>query len=318
MYKDHSVCIIVPAYNEEELILETLEGIPNYVDSIIVTDDASKDKTPELLKSQQEKDSRLEVITHETNKGLGQSLIDGYVAARDGGYDIVAVMAGDNQMHPDDLPTLLDAIIEDGFDYSKGNRLLHREIGAMPTYRFLGNSGLTILTKFATGYYSLMDPQCGYTAIHKRALSRIPIEEMTKGYGYNADILCMLNILRFRVTDVEVKPVYDREKSKIVLRKYVFKTSQILWNLFWKRMWKRYVVRDFHPLILFFFFAIALSVFVIFPFSLRFLYYYFTLGVAPTTTLLILVSTIIATGQLLLFAMWMDMDYNRELSGKFK
>ncbi len=208
MYKKKKVCVIIPAYNEEKLIGKTLEGIPKFVDKMFVIDDASTDNTFENIKKFQEKDSRIEIIKHTKNRGLGQSLIDGYVASRISDIDITAVMAGDNQMDPGDLPLLLDKIIDEAFDYVKGNRLLHKDLKtAMPRYRLFGNALLTILSKFATGYFFLMDPQCGYTAITNDCLKKIPIEKMTRGYGYNADILCMLNIYGFRVSDVEVKPV---------------------------------------------------------------------------------------------------------------
>ena len=224
--------------------------------------------------------------------------------------DITAVMAGDNQMHPDDLPGLLDVIIESGYDYVKGNRLLHYDISAMPRYRFVGNSILTILTKFATGYYSLMDPQCGYTAIKNNALEIIPIRTMTKGYGYNADILAMLNIYGFRVADKEIQPIYDREKSTIKLWNYIPKTSWLLIKLFFRRLWSRYVVRDFHPLVLFYFFSFFNFVFILIPFTVRLFYMYFRYDDLPTTTLTILVFTFLITFQSILFAIWMDMDYN--------
>ena len=313
MYKNHKVGVVVPAYNEAMLILETLNGMPAYLDKIFVINDASKDRTLELIRQQQIKDQRIEIINHETNKGLGQSLIDGYVASKNSDMDITVVMAGDNQMHPDDLPNLLDPIIELGADYTKGNRLLHENIHTMPRYRFFGNSMLTILTKFATGYYFSMDPQCGYTAIKNSALKKIPIEQMTKGYGYNADILTMLNIQSFRVTDVKVRPVYDREKSKIKLWKYIPKTSWILINLFFRRLWRRYIILDFHPLILFFLFSLFNIVFIIFPFIIRFIYMYWTTRQFPHTTMTILVFTILMTFQSILFAIWMDMDYNRHL-----
>lgn len=311
LYKNHRIGVVVPAYNEEELILETLGGMPEWMDRIFVVNDASRDRTLELIRGRQKEDPRVEIINHETNKGLGQSLIDGYVAAAKSDVDVTVVMAGDNQMHPGDLPTLLDPIVENGFDYVKGNRLLHQNVGSMPRHRFFGNAVLTILTKFATGYYSLMDPQCGYTAIRNKTLRAIPIEEMTKGYGYNADILNMLNIQRFRVTDVEVRPVYDREKSKIKLWKYIPKTSAILIRLFFRRLWQRYVVVDFHPLVLFYAFAFFNVVAIMIPFIFRFFYMWATVGELPRTTLVVLISTFLVTFQSILFAIWMDMDYNR-------
>lgn len=318
MYKGHKIAVNVPAYNEELLILETLDGMPDWIDYIFVVEDGSKDRTLELLKQREQEDERLTVIAHERNQGLGQSLIDGYLAAAESDADVTVVMAGDNQMHPDDLPTLLDRIVEEGFDYVKGNRLLHANVGSMPRYRYFGNAVLTILTKFATGYYSLMDPQCGYTAIRNTALRGIPIERMTKGYGYNADILCMLNIRRYKVTDVEVRPVYDREKSKIKLSKYIPRTSALLVQLFFRRLWQRYVVLDFHPLTLFYIFAFMCLLFLVLPLGIRFLFLVSTVwwsgtGEFPQTTLNLLVFTTLVTFQSILFAIWMDMDYNRTM-----
>ncbi len=313
MYKKNRIGVIVPAFNEEELILDTLSGMPKLIDKIFVINDASTDRTLVLIKKQKNIDKRIVIINHEKNKGLGQSLIDGYIESKKRDVDITAVMAGDNQMHPDDLPALLDKLIVENYDYVKGNRLLHRDvIGLMPTYRYIGNSVLTILTKFATGYYNLMDPQSGYTAIKNDALKRIPIDKMTKGYGYNADILCMLNILKYRVADVEIRPVYGKEKSKIKLWKYIPKTSWILFKLFIKRLWKRYVILDFHPLILFYIFSFFNFLFILIPFTIRFFVLYYSQDELPKTTLTILIFTFLITFQSILFAIWMDMDYNKD------
>lgn len=310
MYKGKKIAVVIPSYNEELLISETLAGIPDYVDFIFVINDASRDNTLQLIQSQKSLDDRIVIINHDTNKGLGQSLIDGYLASCASDADITAVMAGDNQMHPDDLPSLLDKITDDNFDYVKGNRLLHHDISKMPHYRLIGNAILTILTKFATGYYALMDPQCGYTAIKNKTLEYFPIQKMTRGYGYNADILCMLNIHGFRVTDSEVRPVYDREQSKIKLWKYIPKVTWLLIRLFFRRLWGRYIVRDFHPLVLFYIFAFMNIVAIIIPFTIRFFYMYLNYSELPKTTLTILTFTFLITFQSILFAIWMDMDYN--------
>ena len=314
MYKGNKIAVVVPAYNEQLLISETLQGIPAFVDFIFVINDASEDNTLQQIESRKKKDNRVTIIDHDINKGLGQSLIDGYLASRNSDAEITAVMAGDNQMHPDDLPLLLDKIIEEDFDYVKGNRLLHHDINKMPRYRLIGNSILTILTKFATGYYALMDPQCGYTAIRNEALHYIPIQNMTRGYGYNADILCMMNIHAFKVTDCQVRPVYDREQSKIKLWNYIPKVSWLLIRLFFRRLWGRYIIRDFHPLVLFYLFAFFNTIVIIAPFTIRFLYMYMNYNELPRTTFTILTFTFMITFQSILFAIWMDMDYNAKRS----
>lgn len=313
MYRKKKIAVVVPAMNEEVLLPLTLKGIPDYVDRIFVINDGSTDSTAAIAAGFKRKSGKITVINHEVNQGLGQSLIDGYVASlADGGWDYTAVMAGDNQMHPDDLKVLLDAIIDRDLDYVKGNRLLQPDvIEKMPRYRLLGNSFLTILTKFATGYYYIMDPQCGYTVIKNSALARIPIKNMKKGFGYNADILCMLNIQGCKVDDVEIKPVYGQEKSKIKLWKYIPEVSALLIRLFFRRLWKRYIVRDFNPLVLFYGTSFFLFLFVVIPLLVRFFVMFNRYGQAPQTTLIILVFVTIFAFQAMLFAIWMDMDYNK-------
>jgi glycosyltransferase involved in cell wall biosynthesis len=312
MYKNNKIAVVIPAYNEGILIETTIVGMPAFVDYMFIVHDCSTDDTLARILRCQKTDERIIIISHEKNMGLGQTLIDGYVASRNKiEIDITVVMAGDNQMDPVDLPGLLDRIIEDGFDYSKGNRLLHSDVKTtMPRYRLIGNSILTILTKFATGYFYLMDPQSGYTAIKNSVLRKIPIEQMTKGYGYNADILCMLNIQGFKVTDQEIRPVYGDEKSKIKLFKYIWKSVFLLQRLFFRRIWRRYVIRDFHPLVLFYLFSLFNIIVIIIPLLIRFFTLYSRLGEVQKTTLTILVFTAMITFQSILFAIWMDMDYN--------
>lgn len=312
MYKENEITVLIPAFNEELLLPETIQSLPHFVDNIIIIEDCSTDGTKDFINGIVKTNNKIVPIFHEKNKGLGQSLIDGYLKSGDQYLGITVVMAGDNQMHPDDLPHILDKITDEGYDYVKGNRLLHQDVHKMPKYRFFGNAFLTILTKFATGYYFLMDPQCGYTAIKNSALKLIPISKMTKGYGYNADILCMLNIQKFKVSDVEVRPIYDREKSKIKLWKYIPNISLLLFRLFFRRLWKRYVVLDFHPLVLFYFFSFINFFLLIIPFSIRFFYMLNKYDELPKTTMSILVMTFLISFQSIIFAIWMDMDYNKE------
>ena len=154
-----------------------------------------------------------------------------------------------------------------------------------------------------------MDPQCGYTAIRNSALSKIPIEKMTKGYGYNADILTMLNIQQFSVADCEVRPVYKTETSSIKVSRYIPKIVWLLTRLFLRRLWWRHVILDFHPLVLFYAFGIFLITLVSMPLSVRFIYVYAQTGELPKTTAILFVVSLMTAIQSTLFAMWMDMEY---------
>ena len=248
MFENFRIAVIVPAYNEENLIGKVIETMPSFVDQIIIVNDCSNDNTQNIIESYE--DERIILINHVQNRGLGQTLIDGYLKARELEFDVVAVMAGDAQMNPNDLPKVLTPITSGRAHYVKGNRLLREDVvERMPTHRYFGNNALTLLTKFATGYWHVIDPQCGYTAISKQALTTIKIEEMIQGYGYNADILNMLNLNSFKVCDVEVEPVYGAEVSGIKLSSYIPTVSKLLARLFIRRMRKKYLLREFHPLV---------------------------------------------------------------------
>jgi glycosyltransferase involved in cell wall biosynthesis len=317
MLEGKRIAVVVPAYNEERLIVRTLTTMPEFVDRVFVVNDGSKDATAERIRECAAGDPRIVLIDHGTNRGLGQALITGYVAARDSDAEIVAIMAGDAQMAPADLASVVGPIVAGHADYVKGNRLLrHDVVERMPFYRFVGNNILTLLTKFATGYWRIIDPQCGYTAISTSALRRIPIEEMIKGYGYNAHILHMLNLANFRVVDVEVEPVYRDEVSKIKLKSYVWNVSRLLIRLTVRRVFRKYLLRQFHPLVFFYLFAVFQGL-VLTPILLaRFLYLYFSLGEAPQTTLILLTFCSSLAFFSLFFAMWMDMEDNRSLEGQ--
>jgi len=308
MYREHRIGVVVPAYNEEMLIGETLNNIPAYVDKIYVVDDGSTDKTVEVVEGFAENDGRTILIRHEENKGVGAAIVSGYKKALEDGTDVVAVMAGDNQMDAAFLPSLLDPIIEGEADYAKGNRLLSPEYRrGMSKWRFFGNSILTFLTKMASGYWQLMDPQNGYTAISEQALERINLDLIYPWYGYCNDLLVKLNVYGFRVVDVPHPARYGKEKSKIKYSKYIPKVSWLLLKDFLWRLKMKYVVLSFHPLVLFYLFGVILGVSG-FLGGIYSLYYKFVLGgsifVRGVLSLLIFIIGL----QFLLFAILFDMQ----------
>lgn len=313
MLNSKSIGVVVPAYNEGKLINKVMDTMPDFIDYMIIVNDGSKDETKSQIEEKALCDSRIVLLNHETNKGLGQTLIDGYLRTVEMEIDVVAVMAGDAQMDPDDLENVVMPIVNGEADYVKGSRLLVNGVKEkMPKYRFIGNNILTLLTKFATGYWHVIDPQCGYTAISHEALSEIPIDEMIKGYGYNAHILYMLNMSNFTVKDVKVKPVYGEEKSKIKLGRYIRRVSILLCRLFFSRIFKKYMLIDFNPAAMFYLLAfLCLPLAVIF--GIRMLVIFIATLLMPNTTLILFVFTSLMGIQSLFFAMWMDMEDNRRL-----
>jgi glycosyltransferase involved in cell wall biosynthesis len=213
MWRDVTIAVVVPAYNEARHIARTLRTIPQFVDHIVVVDDGSSDATASVVASVG--DARIDLVRHATNRGVGQALCTGYAKAFAEGAQIAAVMAGDGQMHPDDLAQLLAPLVEGDADYVKGDRLSHPEVRQrMPRARWLGNHVLSLGTRVATGL-SIRDSQCGYTALHRRAAERVPWAKLWRGYGYPNDLLGLLSQTGARVRDIVVRPVYADETSGI-------------------------------------------------------------------------------------------------------
>ena len=231
MFEGRRVIVVVPAYNEEKLIGQVLDTMPTFVDRIVVVDDASRDRTPEILDEAGKRiGDRLRVIRHKGNSGVGAAIVTGYRAALDGGApgDLVAVMAGDAQMDPDDLPRLLMPLVKDQADYTKGNRLFTGEAWKIiPRYRYLGNAVLSLLTKVASGYWHVADSQSGYTAVTVEALRVLQLDRLYPRYGFPNHLLVELNNYDFRVRDVPIRPVYNvGEVSGIRLHR-VIPTSEL-------------------------------------------------------------------------------------------
>ncbi len=315
MYKEKTICVVVPCFNEQTQIAKVLKTIPDYIDNVVVIDDHSTDKTVEEIESFSNIHEKIVLIKHKTNKGVGGSIETGYIWARDNGVDVAVVMAGDGQMDPDDLPKLLDPIVDGKVDYAKGNRLFTGEAyKKIPKLRYFGNSILSLLTKIASGYWHVADSQCGYTAINKKALRTIEWGRMYKRYGQPNQLLTMLNIYNFKVRDVPVKPIYGvGEKSGIKIRKVVFTISYLLLKNFLWRMKEKYIIRDFHPLVFFYFLGLFLFptglIFGLYLFFLKIIYAYDIASTSALFSVFLFVSGL----QSLFFAMWFDMESNKEL-----
>jgi|SRR5690606_5739888 len=212
MWLDKRIAVVVPAYREERLIGRTVMGIPAWVDAIYVVDDASPDGTAEAVRALH--DPRVRLLRHPENRGVGAAIANGYRSALAEGAEVVAVMAGDNQMHPDDLAAVVTPVATQRADYVKGNRFVHPERARMPPLRRLGGRALGGLTRLCTGL-SVSDTQCGFTAISAAAVGGLPLAELWPRYGYPNDLLGMLAARGFKVAEVAVRPVYADERSGI-------------------------------------------------------------------------------------------------------
>ena len=314
MFSNKIIAAVLPCYNEEQQITNVVKTIPDFVDKVIAIDDCSKDNTVSVLTDLAQQSDRLVIIQHNKNQGVGGAIASGYKWARDNGVDIAVVMAGDGQMDPDELPKLIEPVALGEVDYTKTNRLLYGDAyNQIPRVRYFGNSLLSMFTKIASGYWHIADSQSGYTAIGKAPLHTIDWDKMYKRYGQPNDLLVKLNIFNFRVRDIVSHPVYNvGEKSKMKVRKVVFTISWLLVKRFFYRLKEKYVIRDFHPLVFFYFCGFLLQLLSI-PLLVRFVYYWIAYDHIPKVNFLAWMFAVIMGVQFILFAMWFDMDSNKHL-----
>jgi glycosyltransferase involved in cell wall biosynthesis len=245
MFRGATVAVVIPAFNERDKIAATIRSVPGYVDHLIVIDDGSGDGTAAVARRQASRRRAggrgVEVVCHAANRGVGAAIATGYARAIALGAEVTAVMAGDGQMDPADLPRLLEPIVEGRADYAKGNRFAWRGgWRRMPRARLLGNVALSLATRVSSGYWSLFDSQCGYTAASRRALLVIAPEQMFARYGYPNDLLARLGAARARVVDVPVRPVYGPSwRSGLRPTRVALPIAALLVRSFWRRLWAR-------------------------------------------------------------------------------
>lgn len=257
MYEGRRVAAVVPAHNESAHIARVVTTMPELVDHIVIVDDCSTDDT--AARAEAVGDPRVEVIRHEVNTGVGGAIMTAHRRALELGSDVNVVMAGDGQMDPDYLPALLDPIVHEGYGFTKANRFYSADsFRGMPRNRVVGNIVLSFMTKMASGYWNLFDPQNGYTATSRQTLERMDLDRVRQGYEFENDWLINLNILGVRARDVPVPAVYGDEVSGMRLSKVVPAITGLLVRGFWRRIILKYVIEGFHPVALLLFTGLLL------------------------------------------------------------
>jgi glycosyltransferase involved in cell wall biosynthesis len=307
------VAVVVPAHDEEALIGRTLAEIPAFVDRVYVVDDHSADATAE--RAREVGDPRVEVIVHDQNLGVGAAIVTGYKRALDEKIDVTAVMAADGQMDPVDLETLVAAVARGEVDYAKANRLFTGQAWElMPRHRYLGNAVLSMLTKIASGYWHVADSQSGYTAISRQMLQQLDLDRIYRRYGFPNDMLVHLNVWNARVRDLPSRPIYDvGERSEIRLLRVIPSIAWLLFKGFFWRLREKYVIRDFHPLVFFYGLGILMTTIGLALGAWVAIERIFLGGDITAGTATLIALLLISGIQFLLFAMWFDMESNKDL-----
>ncbi|MFY9398148.1 MAG: glycosyltransferase family 2 protein, partial [Desulfomonilia bacterium] len=278
-----------------------------------------------LEKIQAIESDRVVIERTERNSGVGGATTKGLAAGLRMGGDLFVKVDGDGQMDPARMKDLLMPLLN-GFDYAKGNRFLHtEELKEMPTVRLFGNYVLTFMTKLASGYWDIFDPQNGYLAIKRSALEAIPLENLHKRYFFENDLLVNLNINGCRVCDIRMPARYGDEESSLKIWKTALTFPVLLFSRFLGRIYHKHILRDFAEEGLFYIVGLLLM-----AFGTLFGSYHWVLSIlsgtpATTGTVMISVLPIILGFQLFLQAIVLEIqgmkkipdrhDYNRDTAG---
>lgn len=308
MYKNLRVAVILPCYNEEKLISRTIATIPKLVDIIIPINDGSKDKTLEVLESIAKKDKRVVVVNNDRNHGIGYTLVNGFRhALTNTEADIIGVMAGDAQCDPNFIEPMLAELCDENLDYIKANRFFHRDaLKAMPGYRQVGNVFISLLTKFSTGYYSISDTQNGYGFFTRHIMEKMEFEYIGERYDYENSMLIALSIAGGKIKDHPVPAIYGDETSTIKFLPTALRALRAVWIGFWRRIYYKYILYSFHPIALFLFGGLLLTL-VGWGFGIFILLEKIIHNLSPSTgTVMLCVLPLILGFQLLLTALTMD------------
>lgn len=240
-----TIGVVVPCHRERDAVLDVLAAVPADVTRIYCVDDGCPDGTGRHVEERAD-DPRVTVLYHERNRGVGAATKTGYRAALADGMDVVVKLDGDGQMDPREIPRLVEPILADAADYTKGNRFYRLQgLASMPLHRLAGNTTLSFVSKLSTGYWQLFDPTNGFTAIDARVLELLPLEDVNDGYFFESDMLFRLNTLRAVVLDIPMRARYGKEQSGLSVRRAL---PEFAWRHavnFAKRLFYNYFLRGF-------------------------------------------------------------------------
>lgn len=255
MYRKLETAVVIPCYNEEKMITQTIKKIPGYIDHIIAVNDASTDNTIGVLNKLKKQYSKLIIVDNKVNQGVGGALIAGYdYAIKNTKATAIGIVAGDDQFDSSYLKAMLDDFIDQSADYVKASRFFHREaFKTMPKYRQFGNIFISLLTKFSTGYYSITDITNGCGWLRREIIEKVDFSIVEKRYDYETSMLTALSIANAKVIDHAVPAHYGDEKSTIKLIPTAWRNLKAVWKGFWRRIYYKYVLYGFHPVALFLF-----------------------------------------------------------------
>jgi dolichol-phosphate mannosyltransferase len=301
------VAVVIPAYRAEGTIEKVLGGIPGWVDAIYVVDDASPDEIGARVCAVA--DTRVRLLVHDVNRGVGGAMVRGYRQALHDGMDICVKMDADDQMDPAYLPALVEPLVAGRADYTKGNRFHDTDaLRQMPLARKVGNVGLSFLIKAASGQWHVFDPTNGYTAIHRTALAALPLRKLHPRYFFESSMLVLLRRLGAVVEDVPTPSRYGEELSSLSISRTLLEFPWLLLRQGARRVLWQYFVADFNAVSLLLVCGVPLVTYGVIFGLYHWIESYLTKHLTPTGTVMLAVLPLILGFQLLLQALVLDVQ----------
>ena len=307
-FQRHTIAAVIPCYRVERDIQSVLQAVPAYIKHIIVVDDASPDSTADIVTASAKEDDRILMIRHPSNQGVGGAMVTGYRKALEMGAQIVVKIDGDGQMDMDQLPKLLQPLVEGRADYTKGNRFRDfKSLQQMPFIRRVGNMGLAFLAKAATGYWHMFDPTNGFNAIRSEALAELPLDRVDRTYYFETSMLANLYLVGAVVKDVPMPARYQGEVSSLLIHRILFEFPSKLLATFLRRLVLRNFIYDFSMASIYLLAGLPLLIFGLL-FGIYKWIQYASIGIpAPTGTVMLATLSVLLGIQLLLSAIEIDL-----------
>ena len=306
--RSQRIVAVVPAYRVEGQIQSVLQGLPSYLNRIIVVDDGSPDRTADRVRSAARRDRRILLLQHDQNQGVGAAMVSGFRRALELKAQIVVKVDGDGQMDTGHLPELLEPLIQGKADYTKGNRF--RDFAAlrqMPLIRRLGNMALGFLAKAATGYWNLFDPTNGFIAVRGATLAQLPLDQIDRSYYFEISMLANLYLLGAVVHDIPMPARYRDEISNLMVERVLVEFPPRLLATFVRRAVLKNFLYDFSMVSIYLMVGIPLLLFGLIFGIYKWIQYLQAGLPAPTGTVILPTLSVLVGIQLLLSAIESDL-----------
>ncbi len=313
--KNHSIAVVIPCYKVENQIQKVVAKIPDYITSIILVDDASPDKTGEILTQLSNDNPKITVLHHSKNQGVGGAMISGFQEAIKQNQEVVIKIDGDGQMNTAYFDKMLKAIVKENYNFAKGNRFFDRKtLRKMPAIRRIGNLGMSFLIKMASGYWNVFDPTNGFFCIHASTLKRIDFERLSKRFFFESSLLIELYYTGAKIKDIAMPAIYAEEKSNLSVWKTFFTFPPKLFMSFLRRIWLRYFIYDFNIGSLYIFFGVPLFFFGMIFGIIKWVHYARLDVASPTGTIMVAVISLVLGFQMILAAIQYDISADNPFS----